>query len=79
MFRVRKKTISCLQSRRIEKFKAIDEKVKTQGGPGGCRGEEECRAYCSDTSHFDECAAFAVNEGFLNQKKRSNPFVSSLK
>lgn len=50
---------------RIEKFKALDKKVQDQGGPGGCRGEGECRSYCTDSAHFDECAAFAVNEGFL--------------
>lgn len=25
-------------------------------GPGGCASEEECRAYCSDPAHSEECA-----------------------
>ncbi|MBI1999139.1 MAG: hypothetical protein HYS74_00595 [Parcubacteria group bacterium] len=63
---------------RIEKFKSLDKKVQEQGGPGGCRGEGECRKYCSDPSHFEECTAFAVNEGFLNPneaKKELQRFV----
>lgn len=27
-------------------------------GPGGCQGEEECKMYCSDPSHFEECGIF---------------------
>ncbi len=43
----------------------IDKKMQESGGPGGCGSEEECRRYCSDPSHFDECAAFAVDTGLL--------------
>jgi len=50
----------------IEKFRGIEEKIATDGGPGGCRSENECRIYCTDTTHFNECAAFAVQEGFLD-------------
>jgi len=50
---------------RIEKMKGIEQKVRERGGPGGCRDEGECHAYCSNVAHFDECAAFAVSEGFL--------------
>ena len=28
------------------------------GGPGGCASEEECRAYCTDPTHSEECAQF---------------------
>lgn len=54
---------------RIEKFKELEKKVQETGGPGGCRGEAECHVYCSDALHLDECAAFAVNEGFLDPKE----------
>ena len=50
----------------IEKFKAIEKRVETGGGPGGCRGEDECHQYCSDSAHFDECAAFAVEAGLFS-------------
>src|SRR3989338_160258 len=54
---------------RIEKMKEIGRKVEEHGGPGGCRGEGECRTYCSGADHFDECAAFAVSEGFLSPEE----------
>jgi len=43
----------------------IDKKMKESGGPGGCRTETDCMQYCSDTAHFDECAAFAVDTGLI--------------
>lgn len=39
------------------------------GGPGGCKDHKVCRAYCSDQSHFDECATFARRNGFENETK----------
>lgn len=50
------------------------EKVATYveaGGkmPGGCRGEKECRAYCEDIAHADECVAFATKAGFMSEKE----------
>ena len=29
-------------------------------GPGGCKGKEECRTYCDNDTHFDECISFAA-------------------
>jgi len=50
----------------IEKFKAIEARVESGGGPGGCKEEDECRQYCSNSAHFDECAAFAVEAGLFS-------------
>lgn len=36
---------------RHKRFLALVE----EGGPGGCRSEEECRNYCSDPSRIEEC------------------------
>lgn len=36
------------------------------GGPGGCRGKEECEAYCEDLSHLEECVDFAEKMGFIS-------------
>ncbi|MDA1334685.1 MAG: hypothetical protein O2794_01555 [bacterium] len=38
-------------------------------GPGGCHGEDECRAYCEDQAHFDECITFAEREGFMTREE----------
>lgn len=50
------------------------EKVATyveQGGamPGGCRGERECKAYCEDEAHIEECVAFAEGAGFMSPEE----------
>ena len=34
-----------------------------EGGPGGCRSEQECYAYCSDQSHGPECISFGSKQG----------------
>ena len=34
-------------------------------GPGGCRGQEECDAYCDDINHLPECLAFAEKYDLL--------------
>lgn len=47
------------------------EMVKKTGskGPGGCRGEKECRAYCS--THRDECFTFAEQHNLLRPEARA--------
>ena len=32
---------------------------------GGCASEDECRTYCNDQSHWNECSAFAGNYGII--------------
>lgn len=51
---------------RMEKEKSIRGKLEKQGGPGGCKNGEECRSYCEDAAHFDECAAFSVDAGMMS-------------
>lgn len=34
------------------------------GGPGGCRGEQECRNYCSKPQNLEECRRFAEAKDF---------------
>ncbi|MCX6813408.1 MAG: hypothetical protein NTV77_02950 [Candidatus Azambacteria bacterium] len=43
-----------------KKFMATGSK-----GPGGCRGKDECDAYCNDIAHIDECVAFAVENNLM--------------
>ncbi|MFA4890299.1 MAG: hypothetical protein WC587_01545 [Candidatus Paceibacterota bacterium] len=55
-----------------EKMKREMEIVKKlQGGgmsgPGGCKGPQECQAYCSDQSHMEECMSFATQNGMMNR------------
>lgn len=55
-----------------ENFKVgqkLNEKLRESGGPGGCKTEEECKNYCSDSSHVEECVAFATAHGGVMEEK----------
>ena len=55
------------EAQRIREFKKkFGEKRE---GPGGCRGEEQCRAYCNEPSHIDACLAFAEDHGFVDREQ----------
>jgi len=47
---------------RGEKF----AKIATQAGPGGCKGQDECHAYCENMVHIEECVAFGEKHGLLS-------------
>ena len=49
-----------------EKLKDTIEKT---GGPGGCKSEDECRSYCTNPSHVEECVAFASTHAGISQDK----------
>ena len=51
------------EERQFEAGSKIEEVVKTSGGPGGCRSDDECQAYCTDPSHVEECVAFGATHG----------------
>ncbi|MEK9209569.1 MAG: hypothetical protein AAB926_01935 [Patescibacteria group bacterium] len=36
-----------------------------RGGPGGCKSEDECKSYCDDPSHGEECLNFAIESGMM--------------
>jgi len=40
-----------------------------RGGPGGCKSEKECRLYCQDPAHMEECLNFAVEQGFMSPEE----------
>ena len=41
-------------------------KIIEDGGPGGCRTELECQAYCENSSNFEECVAYAEKYDLLS-------------
>jgi len=43
-----------------KKFIAVGSK-----GPGGCRGKDECEAYCNNMDHINECIAFAEENNLI--------------
>ena len=58
-----------LPQEEIQKIEKIQGTLKAGGGPGGCTSEQACRGYCTDTSHFEECAAFAVGAGLVKPEE----------
>lgn len=50
---------------KIDEQKGLEVLKATGGGPGGCKSNEECRAYCENTEHMQECMDFAVNHGLI--------------
>lgn len=45
-----------------------------QGGPGGCKNEQECFAYCSDPAHGAECIAFGAKHEVFGQQEAVSRF-----
>src|SRR3989344_3431785 len=45
------------------------QKMMKQEGPGGCRGMQ-CRDYCEDDAHAEECVAFAKKNGMMSPDER---------
>lgn len=56
-----------------EEAERAREFLKKRGGkfegPGECKEEKECRAYCEAEEHFDECMGFAEKEGLMTQEE----------
>ena len=42
-------------------------KIKRGEGPGGCRGPEECRAFCTKIQNLETCTAFADEQGIKDE------------
>jgi hypothetical protein len=40
-----------------------------QPGPGGCKGKEECEAYCSSPENMAECMSFACEHGLADSEE----------
>lgn len=48
-------------------------------GPGGCKTEEECDAYCKTEGHMSECMDDALKNGFMTQEEYDNQMKNSKK
>lgn len=57
------------EEQRMEAGLKIQRKVQEAGGPGGCKSDEECRAYCTDPNHTEECIAFGATHGGLPEEE----------
>ncbi len=57
------------EHKRFEAGQKLDKHVKEMGGPGGCRDEQACRAYCSEPTHAEECITFAAIKGGVSPEE----------
>ncbi len=67
-----KNTEDCLDFARKNNLMSEDEIERAERflaasgeGPGGCAGEDECKEYCNDINHIDECISFAERNGLI--------------
>ena len=44
-------------------------KAMKESGPGGCRGQGECNAYCDDVNNINECVDFADRNGLMSKEE----------
>ena len=58
-------THKLISSQAAERAKKLLRALR-EGGPGGCKDEKSCRAYCNDSSHVEECAAFAERHQLIS-------------
>ncbi len=47
----------------------LSSALKQGSGPGGCTDAASCKTYCSDTSHVEECVAFAREHNLASKEK----------
>lgn len=43
-------------------------KLSDNGGPGGCKTQEQCKSYCENLTRIDECLTFAKNNDLITDK-----------
>ncbi|MBI4385531.1 hypothetical protein HY573_01740, partial [Candidatus Parcubacteria bacterium] len=55
--------------KRFERGRSLEDRVKKEGGPGGCRDEASCAQYCSDSSNAVGCLNFAVEYGGFSREE----------
>lgn len=51
--------------------KKAQELMSKGESPGGCQSKESCQAFCSDSSHRQECFDFGVKAGFIKSDQAS--------
>ncbi len=56
----------------IETVRKVEDAMKN-GGPGGCKSDDECNTYCDDENHWQECNDFYQNAGVVNNEKNYEP------
>lgn len=53
----------------VEMAKKMMPLMKAGKMPGGCKGKDECEAYCGNESNMEECANFAMEAGLMKPEE----------
>lgn len=69
-----------IKKEKIEQHKKLRE-ISEQGGPGGCTGEKECHAFCSQEKNLEICVRFAKERKLMPQEEidRAEKMIKILK
>jgi hypothetical protein len=51
---------------KMEASQKLAQTLKDKNGPGGCSTETECKSYCADSAHMDECIAYMSSTGVVS-------------
>ena len=49
--------------------KKMGPKMMMQGGPGGCKGKDECKSLCDNPANGEECVKFAISSGMMSEEE----------
>lgn len=64
-----------------ERAAKFAERLRAEGGPGGCTTPEECKTFCSDIVNTESCIAFAekheLKSGALDEGKKIVKYLKS--
>lgn len=61
--------ISEAELKMAERGRELSKKVHEAGGPGGCKSDQECQAFCRNPDNVEACLAFAVEHGGINKEE----------
>ncbi|MDO8481709.1 MAG: proline-rich domain-containing protein [bacterium] len=54
----------------LDEAKKVQAAIKRGVKPPACGGKKACDAYCEDSSHIEECIAFASEAGFMSPEEQ---------
>lgn len=55
--------------KKFEEVKNLRNALEQSGGPGGCRGESECRSFCDNPDNQEVCLNFAADHGGFDKEE----------
>lgn len=71
-----------MEKSELDEAKKIQSIIKSgKSLPGNCKNRTACEAYCKNPEHFDECIAFAKENGFMSDEeiKEAEKFLPLIK